>query len=42
LAMSLATEGFSVIIRDLDMGQQSNSVEASLQVRVVLPGRGKA
>jgi len=36
LAISLATEGFSVMMRDLDMGQESNSVRASLQVKARL------
>src|SRR5207244_5338197 len=31
--MSLATEGFSVIMSDLDMGQESNSLKAPLQVK---------
>jgi hypothetical protein len=35
LAISLATEGFSVIMRDLGMGQESNSGGGSLQVRAV-------
>src|SRR5262249_13775668 len=39
--MSPATDGFSVMMRDLDMGQQSNSLTVALQVRAVLLRRGR-
>jgi hypothetical protein len=38
LAMSPATDGFSVMMRDLDMGQESNSLTVALQVRTNLRG----